>query len=109
MLAMDCMHVTLIDVLKSKHVPRWNFLDIHSEDVYSTASRGETEIKYVHFVGGVILPKCSARIRVTMFHPHGCEWEAHSVEIRTWNETEREEDGKLSLFSATEMRELFSR
>ena len=108
MLAMDCMRVTLMNVLQTDKVPRWNFLDIHSEDVSSKAFGRDAEVKQVHFLGGVIYPKCNAKICVTMYHPHGGVWYPHDLEIRTWSEVQKEGDGGLILFSTEEIRKLFA-
>lgn len=109
LLALDCMRVTLMDVRKMSHVPRWYFLEIHSEDVASQAFGENTEVKHVHIVGALILPKCTMRSRVVMYHTFGKEWCAHSVEMRTWDETQHESAGILALFSATELRALFAK
>ncbi len=109
MLAMDCMRVTLMNMLQTDKVPRWNFLDIHSEDVVSKAFGGGVEVKQVHFLGAVIYPKVSVKVCVTMYHPHGDVWYAHDLEIRTWSEVQKEGDGGLALLFAEEIRRLFAR
>ena len=90
LLALDCMRVTLMNVRKMSNVPRWYFLEIHSEDIASSSFGKNTEVKYVHIVGGLIRPKCTMRCRVTMYHTLGNDWCAHGVEMHTWDETQHE-------------------
>jgi hypothetical protein len=108
MLAMHCASVVLMSGLRTNKVAWWNFLDIHSEDVDSKAFGEDAEVKHVHFLGGLSLPKGNVRVRVTVYHPHGDVWRAHEVELRTWSEVQKEGDGGCALFSAAEIQKLFA-